>query len=340
MNVQINRDVSIGRRWRHGWRVLVLIVVLAGCILEQGAGARTRGPEGMVWITGGSFWMGCADPDMSDAHPIHRVAVSSFWIDQTDVTNEQFARFVRATGYITTAERPLDPKNFPSASAADLLPTGIVFSLPDHPLDLSDPLAWWRLVPGADWRHPAGPDSAQACAHCPVVQVSWYDAAAYARWAGKRLPTEAEWEFAARGGLARKRYVWGDELRPGGKWMANIWQGAFPYQNSAEDGFAGLAPVKSFPPNGYGLYDMAGNVWQWVADWYRPDYYAQSPAANPKGPPDGRVPSQPTTQRVTRGGSFLCSEQYCRRYEVGARGKNAPDSGTSNIGFRLVMDAH
>jgi formylglycine-generating enzyme required for sulfatase activity len=294
--------------------------------------------EGMVRIEGGRFWMGSDDPEMPDASPWHQVTVAPFLIDRTEVTNADFERFVRATGYVTTAERRLDPRQYPGVPADALVPAGIVFAPPESPGRRSDPLAWWRLVPGASWRRPEGPGSSiVGRERYPVVQVSWDDAAAYAKWAGKRLPTEAEWEMAARGGLVKKPFTWGDELRPGGRWLVNVWQGTFPTENTAEDGFAGLAPVGSFPPNGFGLYDMAGNVWEWTADWYRPDYYAKSPANDPRGPADSFDPDEPgVPKRVTKGGSFLCARERCRRYQPGGRGKAAPDSGTSHTGFRCV----
>jgi sulfatase modifying factor 1 len=298
-------------------------------------------PEGMVWIPGGEFWMGCDDPQMRDAQPIHRVAVDGFWMDRTEVTNAQFARFVEATGYVTVAEKPPDPRDFPGAPAENLVAGSIVFSPPDHDVPLDDFLAWWRYVPGANWRHPEGPGSTiEGREDHPVVHVCYEDAEAYARWAGKRLPTEAEWEFAARGGLDRKRYVWGDELRPGGRWLVNNWQGPFPRANTAEDGFARTAPVGTFPPNGYGLVDMAGNVWEWCSDWYRPEYYHYSPSRNPAGPESSHDPMEPgVPKRVQRGGSFLCSDLYCTRYLPGARGKGAIDSGQSHVGFRCARSA-
>jgi sulfatase modifying factor 1 len=307
---------------------------------------REPAPSGMIRIPGGEFWMGCDDSATPDARPFHRVRLSSFWIDRTEVTNQQFARFVRATGYVTVAERKPDPRDFPSAPPDSLVPGSLVFTPPGGKVSLTSVYGWWRYQPGANWRHPEGPGSdLKGRENHPVVHVAWEDAAAYARWAGQRLPTEAEWEFAARGGLDRQRYGWGNTLKPGGKWPANIWQGHFPDQNRAEDGFRGTAPVASFPANGYGLYDMSGNVWEWCADWYRPDTYqalaaANSVSRNPKGPKSSFDPREPgIAKRVQRGGSFLCCDQYCSRYIVGARGKGAVDSGTSHVGFRCVRSA-
>lgn len=298
-------------------------------------------PDGMVWIAGGRFWMGT--DRMEDAQPVHEVEVKGFWMDRTDVTNAEFARFVEATGYVTIAERPLDPKEFPKLGPDDLAAGSVVFTPPAKPISLENPLAWWRFVRGANWRHPEGPNSElQGKESYPVVHIAWPDAVAYATWAGKRLPTEAEWEFAARGGLDRKTYVWGNEFRPGGKWKANTFQGHFPDRNTAADGYAGIAPVGSFEPNGYGLYDMSGNVWQWVSDWYRADYYAQlrrngGVLVDPQGPQDSFDPQEPAVRkRVQKGGSFLCTDQYCERYMPGTRGKGDPETGTNHLGFRCV----
>jgi len=296
----------------------------------------------MAWVSGGTFSMGCDDPNMADARPWHDVTVSGFWIDKTEVTNAQFAKFVEATGYVTSAERALDPKDFPGVPAAELAPASPVFTPPLGPVSLDNPTRWWRLVPGANWRHPEGPDSdLKERENHPVVQVSWHDTAAYARWLGKRLPTEAEWEFAARGGLDRAEFVWGDEFHPGGKSMANTWQGTFPTENTLDDGFRATSPVASFPPNGFGLFDMAGNVWEWCSDWYRPDTYKPSLVNNPTGPLDSLDPNEPgLPKRVQRGGSFLCNDRYCKRYDPGGRGKGDPASGACHLGFRCVKPAN
>lgn len=309
-------------------------------------------PEGMVWVPGGEFSMGAADPPemddvgmqaTTDSRPIHRVYVDGFWMDKTHVTNEQFETFARATSYVTVAERTPRAEDFPGAAPEDLVPGSVVFSPSDHPVSLNDHFQWWSYVKGANWRHPEGTHSnLKGRERYPVVHVAYEDAVAYAAWAGKRLPTEAEWEFAARGGLTGKPYVWGDQFRPNGKSMANTHQGMFPVNDTAGDGYAGIGPVAQFASNGYGLYDMAGNVWHWTSDWYRPDYYAQlatrgSVARNPQGPDTPFDPVEPTEKkRVHRGGSFLCTDQYCSRYMVGTRGKGEVSTGTNHLGFRTV----
>jgi len=306
----------------------------------------SNSPAGMAWVPGGEFSMGSEEPQFRDARPSHRVRVDGFWIDRTEVTNAQFAKFVDATGYVTVAEKAPRAEDFPGAPPENLVAGSVVFAPPPGPVPLDTHFRWWTYVKGANWRHPEGPASdLKDRENHPVVHVAWQDAQAYAKWAGKRLPTEAEWEFAARGGLDRKPYVWGDDFKPGGKFMANSFQGHFPDKNNAEDGFAGAAPVGSFPPNGYGLYDTAGNVWEWCADWYRPDYYARLAAAgdkvatNPQGPPDSLDPQEPgVPKRVMKGGSYLCTDQYCSRYMPGGRGKGEPDTGTSHVGFRCVKD--
>jgi formylglycine-generating enzyme required for sulfatase activity len=318
---------------------------------DTGISAARRGGAGnpataMIAIPAGDFWMGSEQADMEDARPVHRVHVDAFSMDRTEVTNDQFARFVAATRYVTVAERKPDAKEFPDAKPEDLVPGSVVFTPPSHPVKLTDAYVWWRYVKGASWKHPEGPASniATRGSH-PVVHVAWEDAAAYAKWAGKRLPTEAEFEYAARGGLDRQPYVWGAEFKPGGKFQANTFQGHFPDTNSAEDGYTGTAPVASFPPNKYGLYDMAGNVWEWCADWYRADYYTQIAHAgavvrNPQGPADSSDPDEPgVAKRVQKGGSFLCTDQYCTRYMPGSRGKGEPGTGTNHVGFRCVRSA-
>ncbi|MDP3716320.1 MAG: formylglycine-generating enzyme family protein [Acidobacteriota bacterium] len=319
-------------------------------------------PEGMVWIPGGEFSMGAAEaPGMNevgmqatrDSRPIHRVYVDGFWMDATEVTNAQFATFVAATKYVTIAERVPRAEDFPGASPEDLFAGSVVFTPPAHPVLLNDHFQWWSYVRHANWRQPEGPASnLKGRDQFPVVQIAFDDAVAYATWAGKRLPTEAEWEFAARGGLDGKLYPWGDDFMPANRAsansrraMANSHQGHFPDHDNGEDGFRGIGPVGQFTPNGYGLYDVAGNVWEWVADWYRPDYYARLASAggvarNPQGPSTSFDPAEPgEKKRVHRGGSFLCTDQYCSRYMVGTRGKGESSTATNHVGFRLVSAA-
>jgi formylglycine-generating enzyme len=291
----------------------------------------------MAWIPGGTFWMG-SDDGQSDEKPVHQVRVEGFWMDKTEVTNEQFEKFVRATKYVTVAERKPDAKEYPDVPPDKLVAGSIVFRPKPNTRSLEDHFAWWEYVPGANWRHPDGPNSTMVGREKhPVVHVCWEDARRYAEWVGKRLPTEAEWEYASRGGLERQPYVWGNEKVLDGKWSANIWQGQFPNENTQADGFRGTAPVASFPPNGYGLYDMAGNVWEWCQDWYLPDYYEKSPSTSPSGPDSSFDPNEPgVAKRVQRGGSYLCSDLYCMGYRPSARMKASPDTGLSHTGFRCV----
>jgi sulfatase modifying factor 1 len=309
-------------------------------------------PPGMVWIPGGEFLMG-TDSSLGwpDEKPAHLVRVDGFFMDEHEVTNAQFRAFVAATGYVTTAERAPEleeimsqsPPGTPPPPKEKLVPGSLVFTPPAGRVDLDDFTQWWAWTPGADWRHPEGPKSdIEGRDEEPVVHVSWDDAVAYARWAGKRLPTEAEWEFAARGGLESKTYVWGEASPKEGQPPANIWQGDFPNRNTAEDGFTRTAPVRSFAPNNYGLYDMAGNVWEWCSDWYDRDLYRKradrSVAINPAGPDRSFDPTRPyEPQRVQRGGSFLCHDTYCTRYRPSARQGCPADTGASHVGFRCVQ---
>ncbi|WP_182358998.1 formylglycine-generating enzyme family protein [Tomitella gaofuii] len=293
----------------------------------DGVARNPRSTKGQVPLTGGVFSMGDhfdeGYPDDGET-PVHTVEIAPFHIDETAVTNRAFARFVRATGYITESER------FGVSAVFHLA----VEAGPEDIMHRLDTTPWWVAVRGADWRHPEGPRSAigERSNH-PVVHVSWNDAAAYAAWAGKRLPTEAEWEYAARGGLAGRRYAWGDELTPRGEWRCNIWQGRFPDVNTRDDGYLTTAPVKSYRPNGYGLWGTAGNVWEWCADHFDPGYYARAPRHDPHGPLEA------TGAQVMRGGSFLCHDSYCNRYRVAARSANTPDSASANLGFRCANDA-
>ncbi len=306
--------------------------------LDSATALPNTGTAGMVLIKGGTYEMG--SNDFTDSKPIHAVTVSSFYMDEHEVTNADFAAFVKATGYKTVAEQPLNPADFPGVPADKLVPGSAVFTPPSYPVSLNNPMQWWSYVGGADWKHPQGPNSTiEGKDKEPVVQICYTDAAAYAKWAGKRLPTEAEWEYAARTGKNYPKYYWGNDFKPNGKLVANIFEGSFPWKNTNEDGYAGVAPVKSFPPNAFGLYDMEGNVWEWCSDMYRPDYYAQSPAENPQGPKDSYDPDEPNLEKhVQRGGSFMCSDEYCIRYRAGSRGKGETGSASNNLGFRCVKD--
>ncbi|MEO6323960.1 MAG: formylglycine-generating enzyme family protein [Thermoanaerobaculia bacterium] len=318
----------------------MLPALLVCAALSSGSHAESV-EAGMVRVPGGTFWMG-SDAGEPSERPRHRVTVSGFLMDETEVTNRDFARFVAATRYRTEAERTPRAEDFPDAPPEALRPGSLVFTPTGSSMSSitgHDPRAWWRFVPGASWRRPAGPRSPVALANRPVVHVSWEDASAFARWAGKRLPTEAEWEYAARGGLDSKNFPWGDELLPAGGHRANLFQGRFPDRDSGADGHVGVADVGSYPANGYGLRDLSGNVWEWCADWYEAGYDTRAPSSsvNPQGPARGVDPEEPAVpKRVMRGGSCLCSEDSCRGYRTSARGKGAPDTGMSHLGFRCV----
>ncbi|MDQ6470624.1 formylglycine-generating enzyme family protein [Flavobacterium sp. LHD-80] len=313
-----------------------------------------KAPKGMVWVPGGEFSMGSNVKDESlcsikgitkDAAPVHRVYVDGYYMDETEVTNEQYEQFVRATGYITVAEQKPTKEEFPTANEEDLVTGSVIFTPTPTAVNLNNFLQWWRYEPGTDWKHPNGPQSSiKGKEKYPVVHITYEDATFYAKWAGKRLPTEAEWEFAARGGKTGNLYTWGNTLKPNGKFQANIYQGHFPIKDgdTGEDGFKGIAPTAQYSPNGYGLYDMAGNVWEWTSDWYSIDYYKTLSESgmvtkNPQGPDSYNDPADPNQiKRVHRGGSFLCTDQYCTRYMVGTRGKGEVRSAANHLGFRCV----
>ena len=312
--------------------------------------ARTSPPaspiaDNMAWIPGGAFRMG-SDHHYPEEAPAHNVTVGGFWMDRYVVTNAQFKRFVEVTGYVTLAERPANPVDYPGAKPEMLVPSSVVFKKASGPVDLRNHYNWWFYVPGADWRHPRGPASnIRKLMDHPVVHVAYDDAEAYANWAGKELPTEAEWEFAARGGLDGAEFVWGDELSPGGKPMANYWQGEFPWQNLLEDGYEWTAPVDAFSPNGYSLHQMAGNVWEWTTDWYQ-DHgkidHACCTIGNPRGGEreqsyDPRTPEIKIPRKVMKGGSYLCAPNYCRRYRPAARMAQGVDTSTCHLGFRCIV---
>ena len=301
----------------------------------------------MIWVPGASFLMG-SDRHYPEEAPAHRVRVDRFWIDRTPVTNTQFRRFVNATGYVTWAEIKPDPKDYPGALPHMLKAGSLVFAPPKQTAGLEDWSQWWQFKFGADWRHPYGPRSTiSGLGEHPVVHIAHCDAEAYARWAGKELPTEAEWELAARGGLEDAEFAWGDDFTPGGRHMANTWQGRFPHENLAADRYERTSPVTAFPANGYGIYDMIGNVWEWTSDWYAPQHAASAPKAccvpdNPRGSAetDSYDPCQPNLKiprKVLKGGSHLCAPNYCRRYRPAARHAQAVDTSASHVGFRCVI---
>ena len=314
---------------------------------DVAAAHKTTPKDAMIWIEGGAFRMG-SDRHYVEEAPAHRVIVDGFWIDPTPVTNRQFASFVEATGHVTLAERKPDAKDYPGALLHMLRAGSLVFNPSPHPVSLEDWSQWWSFKFDADWRHPLGPDSSiNGLDDHPVVHVAYPDSLAYARWAGKSLPTEAQWEYAARGGLEGAEFAWGNELTPGGRHMANTWQGAFPFENTAEDGYERTSPVGSYPANGYGLFDMIGNVWEWTCDWYEPKHPDEALKAcciprNPRGGREARSydPLQPKARiprKVLKGGSHLCAPSYCRRYRPAARHPEPIDTSAGHVGFRCVV---
>lgn len=317
---------------------------------------ETKIPDGMVYIQGGIYTMGSTE-NYAEKHegPEIKVEIKSFYMDETEVTNAQFSKFVEATGYKTLAERPIDweqikqelPPGTPKPHDSLLAAGSLVFTPPTHPVQLNDYSQWWKWVVGANWKYPEGPGSSiEGKGNHPVVHIAYEDAQAYAKWAGKRLPTEAEWEYAAQGGKDGSQFIWGEELTPQGQYLANFFQGSFPYENSAADGFNSTAPVKSFPKNKFGLYDIIGNVWEWTSDLYRPDIkkiYQEkgiTMCKNPTGPERSYDPNDPyaSQKRVTKGGSFLCSVEYCSNYRASSRMATSFDSGQNHLGFRCVKD--
>ena len=324
------------------------VVNISSHKLKGGSTHHGKPPaENMVWVPGGTFMMG-SDNHYPEEAPSHPVTVNSFWIDQYTVTNAQFSRFVEQTGHVTLPEQAPRAEDYPGAKPELLVPASVVFHKPVTRVDLSDPYKWWTYVPGANWRHPQGPGTTlKGLAKHPVVHVAYEDAEAYATWAGKELPSEAEWEFAARGGLEGAEYSWGDEFEPDGKVMANTWQGDFPHENLLLDGFEWTAPIGSFPANGYGLYEMAGNVWEWTTDWYQEHNRIANSCCgliNPRGGErekshDPRLPDIQIPRKVMKGGSYLCAPNYCRRYRPAARMAQPIDTATCHLGFRCIVRA-
>lgn len=333
--------------------MIVLVAAVAFLTVHYTSQQKANTPHNMKWIPAGVLIMGTDDPkSQTNERPAHKVQIDSFWIDEHLVTNAEFQQFVEATGYLTTAERKPEweelkkmlPPNTQKPDDSLLVPGSLVFTPPSHPVSLNNMQGWWSWVKGACWKHPEGPDSdVKGRENHPVVHISWDDANAYAKWTGKRLPTEAEWEYAARGGLEGKRYPWGNEFKPNGKFMANTFQGKFPHHAIAEDGYIGTSPVKTYPANGYGLYDMVGNVWEWTSDWYHGTIYQQHAKQpinlDPTGPTHSFDPQDPyAAKHVIKGGSFLCHVDYCESYRPSARRGQTADTGTSHIGFRLVKN--
>ena len=299
----------------------------------------------MKWIPGGTFDMG-SNKFYSEENPVHKVTVDGFWMDQFTVTNREWKRFVEATGPITLAERPPNAEDYPGAAPELLVPASVVFRMPKRGIDMTNCFNWWTYIPGANWCHPDGPEtSLEGYENHPVVHVSWEDVEAYAKWIGKELPTEAEWEFAARGGIEGADFAWGNDFMPGGAHMANTWQGEFPFQNLKTDGFERTAPVGSFPANGYGLHEMTGNVWEWTTDWFQEHskvHRACCGNLNPKGGArdasyDPQLPNIKIPRKVMKGGSYLCAPNYCRRYRPAARMPQPIDTSTCHLGFRCVV---
>ncbi len=339
-------------RTYYRWLLLVAVAICPHCWGDTEIPADA--PDNMTWVSSGEFTMGTSAVKANrDERPPHSVRVSGFWMDTTPVTNAQFKEFVEATGYVTMAETAPSleeimaqlPPGTPPPAKEMLVPASLVFVAPDHPVPVRNNLhRWWKWTPGASWRHPQGPQSSiTGKEQHPVTHISWYDASAYAKWAGKRLPTEAEWEYAARGGLEGKIFPWGDAEPDDANLLVNIWLGEFPHKSLKPNGYYGTSPVRTYPANGYGIYDLVGNVWEWTSDWYSADTYlkrAKDIAINPSGPEKSYDPKQPYTPlRVQRGGSFLCHRSYCDGYRVTARSKTPPDTSMSHTGFRCARSA-
>lgn len=318
------------------WNIFIFLITLSSPLYTAEAA-----PKDMIWIKGGTFWMG-SDYGNTNERPAHQVTVDGFWIDKYPVTNKDFNKFIKATGYITDAEKTPDPKDFPTIPKELLVPGSIVFKEPKIITGLSDYTQWWTFVEGANWRHPLGPDSnINGLKNHPVVHMTYRDAEAYCHWKGWEIPTEAQFEYAARGGLDRTTYIWGNQPKHLTEKMANIWDGGFPRENKLKDGYYYTSPVGTYPPNGYGLYDMAGNVWEWVSDWYNPNYFSISQQNNPKGvkKEESFDPDEPgLPKRIIKGGSYLCGEVFCRGYRPSARMASDPNTSLAHTGFRCVIN--